>query len=482
MTKDNFVVDKFKNLNLTTKWMAVGASVAAVLLLLAGVNYSGMLAHKSPAETNQDSKLATTAKPKPIEAVTALGRLEPLGEVIKVSAPSSQAGSSTIERLMVKEGDKVKIGQPIAVLDNRQRLEAGLSKAQEDVKVAAANLAKTKAGAKQGEIAAQRAEISRWESQLKGDKANYIATKAKLEGQLKWEPAAQAAKIQSLQAQLNGEKPTQAATVRRIESQVRNAEVDYKRYQQLYAEQAIEATKLDAKRLEVETAQQQLAEAKSKYNQTIATLDRQIIENQATKNKLQTSAIQQLAEAKANYDRTLATGTQQILAAKATLNKISEVRSVDVQGSNAELDRAQAAVRQAQAELALAYVRAPIAGEILKIKTRAGEVPASGAGIVEMGQTSQMVAVAEIYESDISRVRVGQTASISSESGAFNRSVSGKVTSIGLQIGKKDVLSTDPAADADSRTVEVKIAIDPNDSQIIKTLTNSKVAVKISTQ
>jgi HlyD family secretion protein len=480
MREGNFAIDKFKNLNPVTKWTAVGASAAALLLLPAGLHYAGMFAQQPPATTTQADKLATAKQQ--IEAVTALGRLEPLGEVIKVSAPSSQAGASTIERLMVKEGDRVKIGQPIAVLDNRQRLEAALTKAQEDVKVAAANLAKTKAGAKQGEIAAQKAEISRWESQLKGDGANYIATKAKLEAQLKWEPAAQAAKIQSLQAQLNGEKPTQAATVRRIESQVRNAEVDYKRYQQLYAEQAIEATKVDAKRLEVETAQQQLAEAKSKYNQTVATLDRQIIENQATKNKLQTTAVQQLAEAKANYDRTLATGNQQILAAKATLNKISEVRSVDVQGSTAELARAQAAMRQAKAELALAYVRAPIAGKILKIKTRAGEVPASGAGIVEMGQTGQMVAVAEIYESDISRVRVGQTATIASESGAFNRSVNGKVTSIGLQIGKKDVLSTDPAADADSRTVEVKIAIDPADSQTIETLTNSKVAVRISTQ
>jgi HlyD family secretion protein len=481
MTEDNFVVDKFKNLNPTTRWIALGASVAAILLLIAGVNYAGMVAQKSPAATNQEGK-AITPKPKPIEAVTALGRLEPLGEVIKVSAPSSQLGSSTIERLMVKEGDQVKIGQPIAILDSRQRLEAALAKAQEDVKVAAANLAKTKAGAKQGEIAAQKAEISRWESQLKGDGATYVATKARLVAQLKWEPAAQVGKIQALKAQLAGEKPTQAATVRRIESQARNAEVDYKRYQQLYADRAIEATKLDAKRLEFETAQQQLAEAKSKYNQTIATLNQQIIENQATKNKLQTSAVQQLAEAKANYDRTLATSTQQILAAKATLNKISEVRSVDVQGSTAELARAQAAARQAQAELALAYVRAPVAGEILKIRTRAGEIPASGTGIVDLGQTSQMVAVAEIYESDIARVRVGQTAIVSSESGAFSRSVSGKVTSIGLQIGKKDVLSTDPAADTDSRTVEVKIAIDPTDSQIIKTLTNSKVAVKISTQ
>ncbi len=480
MAEDNFLVNKFNSLNPFSRWIAVGASVGAILLLPAGMHYAGIVAQKPPASTTPDGQ-PIVPKPEPMKAVTSLGRLEPLGEVIKVSAPSSLSGAGTIERLMVKEGDTVAARQPLAIMDSRQRLEAALAKAQEDTKVAQANLAKIRSGAKQGEIAAQKAEIARLKSQLQGDGATYVATKARLQAQLKWEPAAQAGKIQALSAQLAGEKPTQAATVRRIESQLRNAEVDYRRYQQLYAERAIEATKVDAKRLEVETARQQLAEAKSKFNQTVAMLTQQIVENQATKNKLETTTVQQLAEAKASYDKTLATTKNQIAEAQATLSKISEVRGVDVQGATAELARAQAAVRQAQAELAQAYVRAPAAGAILKIRARPGEVPGTN-GIVEMGQTSQMVAVAEIYESDIAKVRVGQTASVSSESGAFGQTVRGKVTYIGLQIGKKDVLSTDPAADTDSRTVEVKVAIDPTDSQTIKTLTNSKVVVKISTQ
>jgi HlyD family secretion protein len=478
MTEDNVVADRVKNFSPSGKWIGIGAAVAAILLLPAGLHFAGMFAQKPPATTENQ---AAAPKVAAVNAVTALGRLEPLSEVIKVSAPSSQMGSSTIERILVKEGERVKAGQPIAVLDNRQRLEAAVSKAQEDVRVASVNLDKIKAGAKQGEIDAQKAEISRLESQLKGEGTTYAATKARLEAQLKWQPAAQIGRIQALQAQLAGEKPTQAATVTRIQSQLRNAEVDYQRFQKLFADRAIEATRVDAKRLEVETARQQLAEAQSKYNQTVATLNQQIIENQATKNNLETTTVQQLAEAKANYDKTIATTAQQIAAAKATLNKISEVRTVDVRGAQAELARAQAAVRQANAELAQAYVRAPVAGEILKIRTRAGETPSTN-GIVEMGQTSQMVAVAEIYESDIAKVRVGQSAIVSSESGAFTQKVRGTVSSIGLQIGKKDVLSTDPAADTDSRIIEVRVAIDPTDSQIVKSLTNSKVAVNITTQ
>ncbi len=478
MAENNFLIDKFKSLNPIGRWVAVGASVVAISILPAGLHYAGMFAQKPPAAEGGEVKTAPT--PVAIRAVTALGRLEPLGEVIKVSAPSSQSGKGTLAELRVKEGDRVAQGQVIAVLDNRQRLEAAFLKAQEDVKVSQSNLAKIRAGAKQGEIDAQKAEIARLESQLKGDGATYLTTKARLEAQLKWDPAAQDGKIQALNAQLAGEKPTLVATVSRIKSQLRNAEVDYKRYQQLYAARAIEATKVDAKRLEVETARQQLAEAQSRYNQTIAVVNQQIIENKANKNKLTTTTVQQLAEAKATYDKTLTTTTQQIAAARATLSKISEVRTVDVTGAQAELSRAQATARQARAELAEAYVRAPSAGEILKINSRAGEAP-SDKGIVEMGQTSQMVAVAEVYESDVSKIKVGQTAAISSESGAFGQKIRGTVSYVGLQIGKQDVLNTDPAANADSRVVEVKIAIDPTDSPAVKGLTNSKVTIEINT-
>jgi HlyD family secretion protein len=481
MADDNFVVDKFKSLNPLSRWIAIGASVAGLLLLPAGLHYAGLFAQAKPITAVAQDGKPIVAKPEVAKAVTALGRLEPFGEVIKISAPSTQGGKGTLAQLLVKEGDKVIRGQVIAILDNRQRLEASFSKAQEDVKVSQSNLSKVKAGAKQGEIGAQKAEIARLESQLKGDGATYVATKARLEAQLKWEPAAQSGKVQVLTAQLAGEKPTQIATVRRLKSQLANADVDYKRYQQLYTDRAIEATKVDAKRLEVETIRQQLAEAQSKYNQTVAMLNQQIIENQATQNKITTTTQQQIVEAKANYDKTLATTKQQIAAAKATLSKISEVRPVDVQGAQAELARAQATARQAQAELAEAYVRAPNAGEILKVHSRAGESP-SDKGIVEMGQTSRMVAVAEVYESDVRKLRVGQTASISSESGAFGQSLRGTVSYIGLQIGKQDVLNTDPAADSDSRVIEVKVAIDPSDSNNVKGLTNSKVAVKINTE
>jgi HlyD family secretion protein len=230
MGQDNFVVEKFKRMNPVSRWITVGTAAAALLLLPAGLHHTGIFAEKPPAT----DRAAKPAAPKPAAtAVTSLGRLEPLGEVIQISAPSTQSGKGTLSQLLVKEGDQVNKGQVIAILDSRQRLEASLAKAQEDVKVSQNNLAKVRAGAKQGEIGAQQAEIDRLKSQLQGYRDSYVATKARLVAQLKWDPAAQTGKIEALNAQLAGEKPTQAATIRRLQSQLKNTEVDYKRYQQL---------------------------------------------------------------------------------------------------------------------------------------------------------------------------------------------------------------------------------------------------------
>jgi HlyD family secretion protein len=121
-------------------------------------------------------------------------------------------------------------------------------------------------------------------------------------------------------------------------------------------------------------------------------------------------------------------------------------------------------------------VRSPRAGQILKIHTWPGEI-IGNQGIVELGRTDQMYAIAEVYETDIHKVRLGQKATITSA--GFTGKLQGTVDEIGLQIGKKDVLGTDPVADVDARVVQVKIRLKPADSQRVTDLTNLKVKVVI---
>jgi ABC exporter DevB family membrane fusion protein len=183
-------------------------------------------------------------------------------------------------------------------------------------------------------------------------------------------------------------------------------------------------------------------------------------------------------EAQANLQRTVATLGKKIKENQATLDSVAEVRPVDVKVAQSELIAAQSAVKKAKADLDLALVKAPKAGQILKIWTWPGEL-ISDQGILDLGQTSQMYVNSEVYETDVSRIKIGQPAKITSD--GVVRELRGTVAEIGLQIGKKDVLGTDPVADIDARVVEVKIRLDPASSKQVAGLTNLQVNVKIQT-
>ncbi len=157
------------------------------------------------------------------------------------------------------------------------------------------------------------------------------------------------------------------------------------------------------------------------------------------------------------------------------LSSVREVRPTDIQLAEAQLQTAIVNVKRAEVDLDLAQVRAPIDGQVIKINTKTGEVVSLDNGVIDLGNTNQMYVVAEIYETDIGRVKVGQSAAIESE--AFAGEITGKVESIGLRIAKNDVLGTDPAAKTDVRVIEVKIKLD--DSKQVSGLTNLQVRVKI---
>ncbi|HUG54529.1 MAG TPA: efflux RND transporter periplasmic adaptor subunit [Vicinamibacteria bacterium] len=131
-------------------------------------------------------------------------------------------------------------------------------------------------------------------------------------------------------------------------------------------------------------------------------------------------------------------------------------------------------LKTAQAEREMAFVRSPISGQVLEIHTRAGEKVGAD-GIVELARTDAMYAVAEVYETDVTRVKTGQRAVVTSP--ALARPLTGRVERIALKVGKLDALGTDPAARTDARVVEVEIRLD--DSAAAAALTNLEVDVLI---
>jgi HlyD family secretion protein len=372
----------------------VAAIVISIVAAFYGISQSG-------SDKSVSSPATKTALP--VKKVTALGRLEPEAQLIRLSTPLA-LNNDRIAQLRVEEGDQVRAGQVVAILDSQDRLQATLAEVQKQVRVAQSRLAQVKAGAKGGEIQAQRATIAR------------------------------------LQAELQGETAMQRAATARWLAEVQNAKAEYQRFQQLYQQGAISISSLDSKRLTAQTAQAQLNEAK------------------AQQNRLQGTLPQQIKEAQANLER------------------IVEVRPVDIRVAQADLERSVAALRQAKINVEQSYVRAPIDGQILKIRARRGET-IRDAGIADFAQTSQMIAVAEVYQTDIGKIKLGQQAVITGD--AFSGELEGTVSQIGLQVSKQNVFSNQPGENLDRRVVEVKIRLNPKDSKRVAGLTNLQVQTAI---
>jgi HlyD family secretion protein len=151
-----------------------------------------------------------------------------------------------------------------------------------------------------------------------------------------------------------------------------------------------------------------------------------------------------------------------------------EIKLIDLRG---ELSQARAQLAKVQTDLTQSELRAPIDGTVLRVIARAGERPGDD-GILELGATDRMEAVAEVYESDIDRVRVGQLARLISENGGFDGSLRARVLRITPQVRQRQVLSTDPTGDADARVVDVRLAIDPADAARVRELAGLKVIAR----
>jgi HlyD family secretion protein len=409
----------------------LAATTIPVGIIIYGVSNFGQMGKTSVNESKPIVPIA--------EIVTALGRLEPETEVIKLSAPLALDGDRIVE-VLVKEGDNVKVGQVIAILQSRDLLKNAVIQSTKQVEVAKAKLAQIKAGAKSGEIQEQSAIVDRVKAQYTGDKQ------------------AQAENIARISAQWEGDRIAQTATINKLTAELKNAESEYQRYQQLFSEGAISNSVIDSKRLNVETAKQTLSES------------------QAILNRINTTANKQLAEAKVALNRINTTSNQQISETQGKLNSIAEIRPVDVQLARTEVESAIANLKRAETELEAAYIRAPMTGQIIKIHTKVGE-KIDDQGIADFAQTSKMMAVAEIYQTDLSKIKLGQKAIITSQ--GFTGELQGTVQQIGLQVKRQNVFGDQPGENLDSRIVEVKIYLNSEDSKKVSGLTNLQVQTTI---
>jgi len=166
----------------------------------------------------------------------------------------------------------------------------------------------------------------------------------------------------------------------------------------------------------------------------------------------------------------MAQGQEQATAASCTAAK------AQARVAESGIDVSAARVEVAKAELERSRIKAPVSGMVLDVLSNPGEF-IGAEGLLEVGQVDKMIAVAEVYETDIRRLKIGQTATVTSN--ALPQALSGRVEMIRHKVQKQDVTGTDPAADKDARIIEVEILLD--DPETASSLTHLQVEIVIDT-
>lgn len=142
-------------------------------------------------------------------------------------------------------------------------------------------------------------------------------------------------------------------------------------------------------------------------------------------------------------------------------------RLEDKSAAQARLAGSRARLKEAQARLEQRIIRAPIDGEVLSVKVRAGEYyqPSSEASVV-MGETKSLRVRIDIDERDVTKLRPGArvVARVTANPG---HDYAAKVVELGRRMGRKNVRSDDPVERNDAKILEVVAELEESEGLVV---------------
>jgi HlyD family secretion protein len=254
------------------------------------------------------------------------------------------------------------------------------------------------------------------------------------------------------------------------------------------AELAVEKAQTAAQDIEAQEAKVQLA----RVNLQLAQTDQTRLEN------LRQQSRELVSDQELDRQKTLVEQARaELIAGAALLKKLDRTHELLVEAAEADREAAVAGHEQmlaaipvhslekqrqlAQKQFEQTEINSPIDGHVLKILARPGET-LTGAPAFQVADLSQMVVVAEVYETEAKRIEVGQTAIIDSRALRApydEQGLRGTVRRIAQMITTPELKSLDPLAMSDRRVVEVIIDLDGTSSRQASRLCNLQVDVTI---
>jgi HlyD family secretion protein len=197
-------------------------------------------------------------------------------------------------------------------------------------------------------------------------------------------------------------------------------------------------------------------------------------------------------------DLAVAKAEAEVKAAEMALEKGRRAGQLGVAAAEADLKAALAGQKQALSTIAVeslkkreelaqaqwdrTVLRAPCEGTVLKVFQRPGEA-IGPSPILQLADRRLMVALAEVYEADVKRIRLGQKAKVVSRAfpSPYDESgLSGTVSRIGKTIVRPELRSLDPLAQADRHVIEVRVELDPQGSKVAADFIHLQVEVQFA--
>lgn len=145
-------------------------------------------------------------------------------------------------------------------------------------------------------------------------------------------------------------------------------------------------------------------------------------------------------------------------AAEARLQSAEDARPIDLRVAQARLDQARARRDQAQGQVALREVVAPIDGEVLEVLVDGGEFvqPGGVEPVVVIGDTRSLRARIDIDERDLASLASGARVIVVADAYP-GRTFEGRVVSLGRRMGRKNVRTDEPTQRIDVKILEVVV-------------------------
>jgi HlyD family secretion protein len=224
-----------------------------------------------------------------------------------------------------------------------------------------------------------------------------------------------------------------------------------------------------ASRDEAQAALDQAVSAAAEAASTLARTEEMFLRKVTTEATLEQT---RAASAAADLAVTRATATLKRFAALALDDQ------PDVLVATRNRDAATAELARARLDVARSMVVAPIAGTILDIHATPGQRPPAE-GIMDMGDTSHMMAEVEVWQDRIATIAPGQPVELAAV--ALGQTLHGVVDSIGLTVGRQGLISDDAAENKDARVIRVLVALDEVSSSVAARYTNLEVIARIDT-